>query len=188
MRAWQACRSPDLRLEDFEHQGRTVQASRLGHRINELFVTTYFGRIFLHPDVVFTEQMLKPELQDLDVFAESIDVIVATHQRTAQAYFDDGTIRLAVPPLRALLEIMAHGSSKEGWTLDSPDFRRLFQRRTILDSGWYAQRLSAKQAADALLKMSRGVPVEAKVAAMAMSERACTSSPCRRRTGARSRN
>ena len=136
------------RLEDFEHQGRTVQASRLGHRINELFVTTYFGRIFLHPDVVFTEQMLKPELQDLDVFAESIDVIVATHQRTAQAYFDDGTIRLAVPPLRALLEIMAHGSSKEGWTLDSPDFRRLFQRRTILDSGWYAQRLSAKQAAE----------------------------------------
>ncbi|MEL4504688.1 hypothetical protein AAEX63_07610 [Luteococcus sp. H138] len=141
------------KIGDFEHNGRTVQASRLGYRMNELFATTYFGRIFLHPDVVFTPEMLRPELQDADVFAESVDVIVTTHQRVAETYFTDGTIDLAIPPLRALLEIMAHGQSAKGWTLDSPDFRALFGRQAILESGWYAQRLAAKQAADiALLK------------------------------------
>lgn len=141
------------RIDDFEHNGHTVQASRLGYRMNQNFATTYFGRIFLHPDVVFTEEMLKPELQDLDVFAESVDVIVTTHQRVAQTYITDGTIELAIPPLRALLEIMANGSSAKGWTVDSPEFRALFGRQAILDSGWYAQRLAAKQSADiALLK------------------------------------
>ena len=136
------------RLADFEHQGRTVRASRLGYRMNAAFATTYFGRIFLHPDVVFTDEMLRPELQGLDTFAESIDVIVTTHQRVAQAYFDDQTVELAIPPLRALLEIMAKGASAEGWTLETPEFRALFDRRTILGSGWYAQRLTAKQGAE----------------------------------------
>ncbi|WP_420176233.1 hypothetical protein [Luteococcus sp. OSA5] len=144
------------RMTDFEHEGRTVQASRLGYRMNELFATTYFGRIFLHPDMVFTEEMLRPELQDADVFAESVDVIVTTHQRVAETYFTDGTINLAIPPLKALLEIMAHGKSSQGWTLDSPDFRALFTRRSILDSGWYAQRLTAKQSA-AIAQLKQGV-------------------------------
>lgn len=144
------------KLADFEHGGRTVQASRLGYRMNQKFASMYFGRIFLHPDVVFTEEMLRPELQDMDTFAESVDVIVATHQRVAQAYFADQTIELAVPPLRALLEIMANGTSEEGWTLDSPEFRASFGRRAILGSGWYAQRLTAKQAAE-VAYLKRGV-------------------------------
>lgn len=143
------------RLEDYEHNGELVQASRLGYRMNALFASRYFGRIFLHPDVVFTEQMLRPELQDLDAFTESVKVIVTTHQRVSKAYFDDGTISLATPPLRALLEIMAHGQSSEGWTLETPAFRALFQREAILASGWYAQRLGAKQSFDvARLKAS----------------------------------
>ena len=135
------------RLEDYEYEGRPVLASRLGYRMTDTFARRYFGRIFLHPHVVFTEEMLKPELQDPAVFAESMDVIVATHQRVAQAYLDDGTIALAVPPLRALLEIMATGRSAEGWDLDSPQFRAQFTAESVLAADWYRERLDAKQAA-----------------------------------------
>lgn len=135
------------KLEDFEYEGRTVHASRLGYRMTRRFATKYFGRIFLHPHAVFTEEMLKPELQDPAIFAESMDVTVATHKRVAQAYFDDGTISLAVPPLRALLEIMAHGSSSEGWDFTSPEFRVQFTRESVLEAAWYQERLDAKQAA-----------------------------------------
>ena len=144
------------RIEDFEFEGRTIQASRLGWRMNDRFATNFFGRIFLHPDMVFTDEMLRPELQDLAAFAESVDVIVTTHQRVAQAYFDDGTIELACPPLRALMEIMAHGQSAEGWHLDTAEFRELFDRRAILASGWYAQRLASKQSAEVAL-VKRGI-------------------------------
>ena len=137
------------RLVDFEHNGRMVLASRLGYRMTQDFARRYFGRIFLHPHVVFTDEMLRPELQDLDIFADSLDTIVATHQRVAQSYFDDGTVALAIPPLRALLEIMAHGTSAEGWTLESPEFRALFEADEIRTSDWYAARLDAKQAAAA---------------------------------------
>jgi hypothetical protein len=135
------------RLEDFEHDGRTVQASRLGYRITEKFATTYLGRIFLNPHVVLTPGMLRPELQDPAVFAESMDTIVTTHQRVAQAYFDDATVSWAIPPLRALLEIMADGVTAQGWTLASPEFRALFTRESILTSDWYAERLDAKRSA-----------------------------------------
>jgi len=136
-------------LADFERDGRPVLASRLGYRMTQQFARKYFGRIFLHPHEVFTPEMLQPELQDADVFAESVDTIVATHERVARAYFDDGTIDLAIPPLRALLEIMAHGESAEGWVLTSPEFRALFTREHILAADWYAARLDAKQAAAA---------------------------------------
>ena len=132
------------RLEDREIGGRTVQASRLGYRMNQAFANSFFGRIFLHPDVVFTEEMLRPELQDEEVFADSVDVIVTTHRVVAQHYVDDGSIRWAVPPLRALLEIMHSGRSEQGWTLASPQFRALFERENILASDWYAARIDAK--------------------------------------------
>jgi phosphoenolpyruvate carboxykinase (diphosphate) len=135
------------KLTDFEHDGQCVPASRLGYRMTDRLATKYFGRIFLHPDVVFTPEMLRPELQDVAIFAESIATIVTTHERVARSYFEDGTIALAVPPLRALLEIMAEGCTAAGWGLDSPEFRAMFTRETILASDWYAQRLDAKQAA-----------------------------------------
>ena len=137
------------KLEDYEYEGRPVLASRLGYRMTAGFARKYFGRVFLHPHVVFTEEMLKPELQDEAIFAESMAVMVATHQRVAQAYLDDGTIELAVPPLRALLEIMATGTSAQGWTLDSPEFRAQFTAESVLAAPWYHQRLDAKQAAAA---------------------------------------
>ena len=136
------------RLTDFEHRGKTVAASRLGYRMTAKFAIAYFGRIFMHPHAVFTEEMLRPELQDLDVFADSLDTIVTTHQRVAQAYFDDGTIELACPPLRALLEIMAFGQTADGHGLEAPQVRSAFERDTVLASDWYAARLAEKQTQD----------------------------------------
>ena len=133
------------RVQDFEHNGHLVRASRLGYRMTQKFARTYFGRIFLHPHVVFTDDMLRPELQSLDIYAESMDVIVETHRRVAQSYLDDGTIELAIPPLRALLQIMATGFTDDGHHLDSPEVRCLFDRQTVLDSEWYAERLDSKQ-------------------------------------------
>lgn len=136
------------KIDDFEHQGQKVLASRLGYRMTARFAAIYFGRLFLHPHVVFTPEMLRPELQDKDIFSESMANIVVTHQRVAQSYVDDGTISLACPPLKALLEIMANGQSAEGYDLQSPEFRELFTRENVLASHWYAARLDAKQQLD----------------------------------------
>ena len=133
------------RLEDFEHRGKPVLASRLGYRITARFTSLYFGRIFLHPHSVFTDEILRPELQDIDVFADGVANIVATHQRVAEQYFADGTIALACPPLRALLEIMAHGRTADGFGLESPQVRALFSRESVLASAWYQARLDASQ-------------------------------------------
>ena len=154
------------RLEDFDHEGRRIEASRLGYRMNAAFATAYFGRIFLHPDVVFTEEMLRPELQDPEIFADSVEVIVATHRVVAKHYVDDGSIQWAVPPLKALLEIMYSGRSEEGWTLSSPELRALFERENILASDWYAERVDAKverdrkQAESAIAALTRFTTTE----------------------------
>ncbi|HFD80032.1 MAG TPA: hypothetical protein ENK05_06530, partial [Gammaproteobacteria bacterium] len=94
-------------LEDFEHEGRKVLASRLGYRITDHFVHGFFGKIFDNPHAVFTEEILKPETQGLEVFIDGIDNIVEAQQRVAQQYIDDGSIEDACPPLQALLHIMA---------------------------------------------------------------------------------
>ena len=133
------------RVEDTEIDGRPVRASRLGYRMTQKFARKYFGRIFLHPHVVFTADMLRPELQDEGIYADSLDIIAETHRRVAQSYFDDGTIELAIPPLRALLEIMANGTTADGHDLDSAEVRGLFDRDTVLNSDWYAERLDSKR-------------------------------------------
>ena len=135
------------KIADFEHDGRRVPASRLGYRMTERMATKYFGRIFLHPDVVFTPEMLRPELQDVGVFAESVATIVTTHERVARAYFKDGTITLAIPPLRALLEIMADGSTPRAGTSSRRSSGRCSPASPCSTSDWYAERLDAKQAA-----------------------------------------
>ncbi|MDR2973717.1 MAG: hypothetical protein LBV00_03235, partial [Propionibacteriaceae bacterium] len=135
-------------IKDTERDGHPVLASRLGYRITQSFVERYFGRIFMHPTMVFTEAMLRPETQDAAQFADSVDTIVTTHQRVAQAYVDDGTIAYACPPIRALLQIMATGTCDEGWTLSSPEFRAQFTGESVLASDWYAARLDAKQSLD----------------------------------------
>ena len=132
---------------DLQHQGRIVQASRLGYRMTSKFVRAFFGRVFNHPHVVFTEEMLRPELQDFEVFAEGMENVITTQQRVAQSFFDDRTIELACPPLRALLQIMVTGDY-EGKGIEHPEIRELFTLNYLLASPWYRDRLKAKQDVD----------------------------------------
>ena len=132
---------------DFEHAGKKVLASRLGHRINARFVRAYFGRVFNHPHSVFTDEMLRPELQSMDVFVDGMDNIVTTQKRVAKMYFDDGSVAQACPPLKALLHIMLH-DEWEGKGLEHPEVRKFFTRDYLLASDWYAARLQAKQTID----------------------------------------
>ncbi len=138
------------KCRDFDHNGRRVLASRLGHRMTARFARTYFGRMFNHPDRVFTDAMLKPEQQGMDIFADGVANIVETHKRVAQHYFADGSIEMACPPLRALLHIMAHDQF-EGRDLGNARLRALFTRENMLASDWYAARLRTKQAIDTRL-------------------------------------
>ena len=100
------------------------------------------------------------------VFVDSVEVIVATHRVVAKHYVDDGSIQWAVPPLKALLEIMYSGRSEEGWTLSSPELRALFERENILASDWYAERVDAKverdrkQAESAIAALTRFTTTE----------------------------
>src|ERR1019366_8674920 len=105
------------------------------------------GRVFNHPHAVFTEEMLKPELQGAEIFADGMDNIVSTQKRVAKMYFADGSIAQACPPLKALLHIMLN-DQWEGKGLDHPEVRRLFIREDVRASDWYAARLTAKQSVD----------------------------------------
>jgi hypothetical protein len=135
---------------DFDYNGTKVLASRLGYRINARFVRHFFGRVFNHPHAVFTDEMLRPELQGMETFADGMDNIVTTQKRVASMYFEDGSIKQACPPLRALLHIMRN-DSWEGKGLQHPGFRKLFTREYLLASDWYAARLAAKQKIDTQL-------------------------------------
>lgn len=139
------------RLADFTHEGKLVQASRLGWRITEKFCRHFFGRVFSNPATVMPMDMLRPEQQDLAVFIDGVDNIVTTQQRVAQLYFDDASVELACPPLRALLHIMAHGHY-QGKTAADPDFRRMFTREALLGSDWYRARLESRLRFDIALR------------------------------------
>ncbi|HKY39189.1 MAG TPA: hypothetical protein VJN18_24795 [Polyangiaceae bacterium] len=138
------------KLSDYELEGRKVLASRLGYRITSKFVHTFFGRVFDNPVSVFSEAILKPETQDAAVYADGVCNIVEAQERVAKAYFEDGSIEDACPPLRALLHVMAYGDW-EGKNASHPEFRRLFTREALLESDWYKERLRVKQARDVAL-------------------------------------
>jgi hypothetical protein len=132
------------KVDDFEYDGQWVKASRLGYRITERFVHTYFGRVFDNPVAVFTEELLRPETQDKGVFADGVNNLVEAQTAAAKLYFEDGSIEDACPPLRALLHIMAHGQY-EGKDVSDPEIRALFTREALLASDWYKARLLMKQ-------------------------------------------
>lgn len=135
------------KCEDLPHEGRTILTSRLGYRITRRFVRAFFGRIFNHPQAVFTDEMLRPEKQDPAVCIDSMDNIVTTHQRVAQLYFNDGSVEQACPPLKALLHIM-RDNEYEGKGLSDPEIRDLFTAESLLNSPWYAEHLAQRHAHD----------------------------------------
>ncbi len=132
------------RIDDFEEGGEMVPASRLGYRITEKFVETFFGRVFSEPRSVFTPEMLRPEEQGREDYIEGIRNIAATQKSVALSYFEDGGIDLAIPPLKALLNLMAYGEF-EGKTIHDAELRGLFNRELVLQSDWYRERLVAKK-------------------------------------------
>ena len=127
-----------------------LASSRLGWRINEVFVRMFFGRVFNYPHRVFTPEMLRPELQGMDAFADGMDNIATTQKSVAESYFQDGGVEMACPPIQTLLHIMRDGHWN-GKQLADPAVRALFTRESVLASDWYRQRLESMAAADRAL-------------------------------------
>lgn len=138
------------KCEDFTYQDRLIPTSRLGYRITTRFVKSYFGRIFNLPHLIFTEEMLRPEQQSLELVVEGMVTIVAVQKEVAEHYFKDGGINLACPPLRALLHIMRDGHY-EGKPLSDPAIRQLFTREQLLSSDWHQQFIAAREASEKTL-------------------------------------
>ncbi len=138
------------KIEDFEHEGKTIHASRLGYRITEKFVHAFFGKVFDSPTIVFDDEMLRPETQGMDAYVDGINNIVEAQQKVAKAYIEDGSIDDACPPLQAVLRIMSEGNF-EGKTIDDPSVREMFTLDYLLNSDWYKERLVIKQQRDAAL-------------------------------------
>ena len=133
------------RVQDFEYKGEKIEASRLGWRITRKF-THFFGRVFDYPDV-FEDDVLHPEKQDMDSFAEAVKSLVEVQRIIGQNYFKDGTEPMLCPPLRALVNIMVHGNYK-GKTLADPEIRDMFTLKHMLASKWYRARLVHQQEID----------------------------------------
>ncbi len=132
------------RVTDFDYEGRKIPAGRLGYRITYDFATHFLGRLFDDPGIVFNEEILKPELQGMADFADGVENIVEAQKKAALEYFDDGSVEEAIPPLKALLHIMAHGHWNRKDASD-PEVRALFDRSTVLASDWYKARLDRYQ-------------------------------------------
>ena len=131
------------KVPSFAHDGNDLPTEFLGYRITRRLTHEFLGRIFTDPVSVFPEDMLKPELQDADQYADSLTNLVEAGKLVAQRYFDDGSIEKACPPLRALLEVMYHGNW-EGKGLLDEEFRSLFDPQKILSSDWYENRLKTR--------------------------------------------
>ena len=137
-------------LQDFDHEGQRVLASRLGYRITHKFVRSFMGKIFDNPDTVFTDEILRPETQSMGEFVDGINNIAETQQRVAQQYLDDGSIADACPPLQALIHIMVAGEY-QGMDIHNPAFRKMFTYDYLLSADWYHERLLRKQNQDIAL-------------------------------------
>jgi len=84
--------------------------------------------------------MLRPELQSIEEFVEGIENIEAAMEKSAKAYFEDGSYEAAIPPLKAVLSTMVYGNY-EGKSIEDPEVRKLFDRDYVLASDWYKERI-----------------------------------------------
>ena len=132
------------KVEDLEHNGEIIKASCLGSRITESFVIKFFGRVFNEPGSVFTSEMLRPEEQGIEDYVDGIKNITETQQRVAKNYIEDGSIDLAIPPLRDLLQIMANGKTDDGRDINDRSVRDGFKWENVQKESWYRDRLVAK--------------------------------------------
>ncbi len=127
-------------VKDFEYEGETVPASRLGFRITREFTTHFLGRLFDNPELIFNDEMLKPETQSMEDYVDGIANICEAQEKSARQYLEDGSVEAAIPPLKAILYIMATGSF-EGKSIHDKGVRDLFDREKVMKSDWYKARL-----------------------------------------------
>ena len=132
------------KLDDFNLNGKLIPASRLGWRITSRFIRRFAGRVFDNPNKVFDNAILRPETQNEAAFADGILFIAEAQERIARTYFEDGSVDLACPPLKALLHIMIEGHY-DGKTISDPAIREMFTLESMLTSNWYAERLRLRQ-------------------------------------------
>ncbi|MBR0599372.1 hypothetical protein [Sinanaerobacter chloroacetimidivorans] len=151
------------KLEDFEYNGVMVPVSRLGYRMTDIFCYKYLGKIFDEPQTIFSEDILKPEKQSMEDFVDGVLNIANGHKKAALNYFEDGSAEDAIPPIKAILHIMAYGEY-EGHTLESNEVRDLFKKETVMSSDWYAERLKNKQRIDVNLIQRKIQNLEAFIA------------------------
>jgi len=129
---------------DVEYKGKTLDGSRLGYRITDKFCTHFLGDVFAIPKSVMPEDFLKPELQNSEVYADSYDFITSSDREITKVYIEDKTVEGAIPPLKALIYIMATGSYN-GMTRTSKEFREMFTYENVVNSEWYKERLVMRQ-------------------------------------------
>ena len=139
------------RLEDYEFDGQTVLASRLGYRITAKFVHTFFGRVFDNPTAVFTEEILRPETAG----SGGLRRRGATTSSRRSSGWRRPTSRTA--PSRTPARRSGRCSTSwrtgtfEGKDANHPEIRALFTREALLASDWYQERLAVKQQRDVAL-------------------------------------
>lgn len=136
------------KVEDFDYNGQKVLASRLGYRVTSAFIFKHLGRIFEEPMGVFSEEVLRPELQNMEEFVDGINNIVEAQQKSALMYIEDGSVDAAIPPLQVLIHVMAYGHFNN-MDISNPELRKMFTREYVLASDWYKARLKHKQQHDA---------------------------------------
>lgn len=151
------------KLEDFDYNGVRIPASRLGYRMTNVFCYKYLGKIFDEPQTIFDDDILMPEKQNLEAFADGVLNIANGHKKAAMNYFKDGSVEEAIPPIKALLHIMVNGDY-QGHSIESSEIRDLFKKETILSSDWYAMRLKNKQRIDIGLMQKKIENLEAFIA------------------------
>lgn len=78
------------------------------------------------------------------MFADGILYIAEAQKRVAKMYFEDGSIEIACPPLKALLHIMVDGEFEKKSIRDA-EIRKLFTKESLLASDWYMDRLRLRQ-------------------------------------------
>ncbi|EAL49814.2 hypothetical protein CL6EHI_198620 [Entamoeba histolytica] len=129
---------------DVTYNGKTYSGKRLGYRITTAFANHFLRTLFSMPNSVMPEDFLKPELQDLAIYADSYEYMSQTDKGIAMNYVKDGTVEGACPPLKALIYIMANGEYN-GMTRESKEFREMFDPEVVLNSEWYKERLVTRQ-------------------------------------------
>ena len=139
------------KVDDFELNGRKVLASRLGYRITSLFADQFLGRLFETPDMVFTEEMLRPEKQDPAAFATGVDAIVESQRRVALELLRGRQRGGGLPAAEGAAAHHGARRLRGAWARSDPALRALFTREHLLASDWYRERLRVKQQRDVAL-------------------------------------